>query len=59
MLPNFELRFVKREVAGRHIVSDLHEAKIIKILQYRTLEYRGFDQYRWLEWKDVLTEEEK
>ena len=58
MLNNFELRFVKREIAGRHIVSDIHEAKIIKILQYRTLEYRGFEQYRWTEWQDVPTEEE-
>ena len=59
MLNNFELRFVKREVAGRHIVSDLHEAKIVRILQYRTRDIDGFGGYcDWSDWQDIPTEEE-
>ena len=58
MLNNFELRFVNREVAGRHIVSDIHEAKIVKILQYRTSEPPDMYEHRkWTEWQNVPTEE--
>jgi len=58
MLDNFELRFVKREVAGRHIVSDIHEAVTVKILQYRTRELHSTYNGDWTEWEDIPVDSE-
>ena len=60
MIPNFELRFVKRIVTGRHVSDGFYETIDVKILQYRTRELGEGNAYYfpWSEWQDVPVEDE-
>ena len=60
MLPDFELRFVKRIVSHQH-EKDIGITKQVNILQYRTGEPdTTYDYTRWSKWQDipVVTESE-
>ena len=68
MLPNFELRFVEREVCGRTIQghTNVCESVVEKMLQYRIkrpacgfLDCKSICEIVWSDWQDVPVVEEE